>query len=243
MQLDDVDAVIQILPETAIAREQTQILVRRAQDPGIDLHFALGAHGTHGFLLDGAQQLDLHGQRQIGHFIQKQGAAVRRLKQAGLVHHGAGEAAFFVPEEFALHQVRRNGAAVDRDKGLAAARPLFVDHACHQFLAGARFAADVHRRLAARQLGDSPMSCGPRCPSCFFSESLIAVLTRRLSTARSTGLVTKSKAPDFSAWMADSMLPWAVMTATGVLGNLFWMWATSSRPSPSGSRMSVRHRS
>ena len=57
------------------------------------------------------------------------------------------------------------------------------------------------------------------------------------------GLVMKSKAPALSAWMAVSMLPWAVITATGVRGDVFWMCATSAMPSPSGRRRSVKHRS
>ncbi|MCY1399741.1 hypothetical protein D9M71_148040 [compost metagenome] len=57
-------------------------------------------------------------------------------------------------EKFAFHQLGRNRAAVDRHEGRFAARPLFVDQARHQFLATTGFAADVDRRLAARQLGD-----------------------------------------------------------------------------------------
>ena len=38
-------------------------------------------------------------------------------------------------------------------------------------------------------------------------------------------------------------VPVAVITATGRFGRCFDTWATTSSPSPSGSRMSVRHRS
>ncbi|KAG0735775.1 hypothetical protein G6F24_018601 [Rhizopus arrhizus] len=45
-----------------------------------------------------------------------------------------------------------------------------------------------------------------------------ACLTRPRSTEMSTGLLTKSKAPAFSASTARSMLPKAVIIATGVRG-------------------------
>src|SRR5690606_27162017 len=71
-------------------------------------------------------------------------------EQAVLVRDRAGEAPFAVAEEFALHQLGRNGAAVDRDERRAAARARGVDHARDEFLAGPRFARDMHGRLAAR---------------------------------------------------------------------------------------------
>ncbi len=70
-----------------------------------------------------------------------------------------------------------------------------------------------------------------------------AVATSSRSLVRSTGLVKKSKAPALSALMAVSRLPKAVIMATGVAGQCCWIWRTMVMPSPSGRRMSVRHRS
>jgi hypothetical protein len=71
--------------------------------------------------------------------------------------------------------------------------------------------------------------------------SLSACCTSSRKALSSTGLVTKSKAPSLSARIAVSMLPKAVITATGRPGRSVWMYSTSSSPSPSGRRMSVRH--
>src|SRR5260370_5493033 len=49
------------------------------------------------------------------------------------------------------------------------------------------------------------------------ARSLIALPTSLRNTPRSRGLETKSNAPSLSARTADSMLPWAVITATGTL--------------------------
>src|SRR5690606_32584379 len=83
----------------------------------------------------------------------------------------------------------------------------------------------------------SPAGSGAASPSCR------AACTMALRRASSTGFETKSKAPFFRASTARSVLPWAVIIATGMPGQWRWICSTSSRPSPSGRRMSVRQRS
>jgi hypothetical protein len=73
---------------------------------------------SHPLLLDRAQQLHLHRQRQIGNLVEEQRAPVGRLEEAVAVLLGAGERALAVAEELRLHQVFRNRAAVDGDEGL-----------------------------------------------------------------------------------------------------------------------------
>ena len=80
-------------------------------------YFLRSAYGTYRLFLDGAQQLDLHGQGQLGHFVQEQGATAGRLEQAGFVGVGTGKAAFLVAEEFACVQFGGGGAAIDRHEG------------------------------------------------------------------------------------------------------------------------------
>lgn len=79
-QFDHVDAVVQIVSKTAVGDQVAQVLVGGRQDAYVHQGFAGGADRTHRFFLDGAQQLDLHLQRQFGHFVQEQGAAVRGLE-------------------------------------------------------------------------------------------------------------------------------------------------------------------
>ena len=114
----------------------------------------LGPHRTHGALLHRTQQFHLHVQGQVGHFIQKQRAALGGLKQAGLVFHRPGEAAFLVTEELALHQLGGDRTAVDGHEGRAAARAAAVDEPRGEFLAGAALTRDVHWGLVAGELVD-----------------------------------------------------------------------------------------
>ncbi|MNE19997.1 hypothetical protein D3C80_1130990 [compost metagenome] len=131
-----------------------KVLVRGAENAHIHRHFLLPADAAYGFLLNRAQQFDLHGQRQVGDFVEEQGAAVGCLEQAGLVFDGAAEAAFAMAEKLALQQFRGNRRAVDRNERLIGARALIVDQARDQLLAAAGLSADVYRRMAAGQFGD-----------------------------------------------------------------------------------------
>src|SRR3546814_14031247 len=57
-------------------------------------------------------------------------------------------------EEFALHQLRRNRAAIDRHERSTCTRSFLMNELGDQFLAGARFAGDMHGRLTACQAFD-----------------------------------------------------------------------------------------
>ncbi len=113
LQLDHVDAVVQIVAEAPVLDQLGQVLVGGREDAYVHRLFVGRTDRAHRLFLDGAQQFHLHLQR-LGHFVQEQGAAVRGLEQAGLVGMRAAEAAFAVTEEFAFHQLAGNGAAVDR---------------------------------------------------------------------------------------------------------------------------------
>ena len=128
--------------------------MRGRQDPHVHRHLARLADRAHGLLLDHAQQLHLHVQRQVRDLVQEQRAALGRADQALLVRHGAGERALLVPEQLALHELRRDRPAIDRHERSITSRARRVDQPGHQLLAGAGVAGDVHRGLAACHLGD-----------------------------------------------------------------------------------------
>ena len=185
----------------------------------VDSGLLLLADRAHGLLLDDAQQFHLHVQGQIRDFIEKQRPALGGLDQSLFVAHRTGEAAALVPEELAFHELGGNGAAIDRDERAVAARAGLVNEFRHQFLAGARLAENMHGRLAARDArnhlaqvlhgGGGAEQAGAEYAgvASLVSESLMAVATNLRSPARSSGLETKSKAPNLSARTAVSMLP------------------------------------
>ena len=76
------------------------------------------------------------------------------LEEAHAVLVGTGEAAFFVAEKLAFHQVFGNRAAVDGDKGAVGARREFVDAAGGLFLTRTGFAGDVDGHDAVGEAAD-----------------------------------------------------------------------------------------
>ena len=105
--LDDVEAVVQVLAEAAGLHLGAQVLVRGADDAHVDRRLGHRADRPHRALLDHAQQLALHRQRQVADLVEEQRAALRGLEEALAVLVGAGEGALAVAEELGLQQVSR----------------------------------------------------------------------------------------------------------------------------------------
>ena len=153
-QLDDVDAIIEILPKLSGLQHVMQGFMSGREQADIDRYLATFPDRTDRPFLNRAQQLDLHGQGQLGDLVQKQGAAARGPEHAGMVIHGAGETALPVTEQFTFHQLGRQGPAVHGNEGFLVSIALGMDEPRDQLLARPRFAADVDGRLAAGHLGN-----------------------------------------------------------------------------------------
>ena len=102
-------------------------------------------------LLQRAQELDLHLDRDLADLVEEQRAAVGELEAARLGADRAGEGALLVAEQLGLHQRLGDGGAVDLDERPVLRGELLVQRLGDQLLAGARLAGDEHRR---RRVGD-----------------------------------------------------------------------------------------
>ena len=69
-------------------------------------------------VLHGAQQLDLHVERQVADLVEEKRAAMGLDEFAGVFFRGAGERAFLVAEQDRFDQIVGDGAAIDGDEGL-----------------------------------------------------------------------------------------------------------------------------
>jgi hypothetical protein len=153
-QFDDVQPVVEVVPELARLDAFAEALVRGADDPHVHRLFLRVAHLPDLLLLDGAEQLHLHRQGQVGHLVEEQRAAMGRLEETVAVGVGTGEGALAIAEELALHQVLGDRPAVHRHERLVAAGALLMDEPGGEFLAAAGFAGDVDGGLAPRELLD-----------------------------------------------------------------------------------------
>ena len=131
-----------------------EILVRRTDDPHIDLHRLAAADPLDDLVLQEAQQLDLHRQRHIADFVEKQRAAIGAFDPADILLHRAGEGPLLVAEELAFEQCLGDGGAVDRDERRRGAPAQLVDRLRQQLLAGAALAEQQYRNVGRRDLFD-----------------------------------------------------------------------------------------
>ena len=142
---EDVEAIEQILAEGAGPDLLGRVAVGGRDDTDVNLDRAFGADGVNLALLQGAQQFDLHVQRQFADLVEEQGAAVGFLEFAEVFVVGAGEGPLFMAEQDRLDQVGGQGAAVDGHEGLARAVRGAVQGTGDDFLADAAFACDQDR--------------------------------------------------------------------------------------------------
>ena len=142
------------MAECAAFYQCFQVFVGGADDAHIHRCFFGITDTADGLFLNGAQEFDLHGQRQIGDFIEEQRAAVGMLEKAETVLICTGKAAFFVTEKFAFHQVFGNCAAVHRDKRADSTRRQFVYAAGGLLFTRTGFAGNVNRHVASGQAAD-----------------------------------------------------------------------------------------
>src|ERR1017187_7759929 len=116
-----------------------------------DVHANLlrAAHAIKGAFLQHAQQIHLKLGRNVANLVEKDGAAVRQFEFAALLLVGAGERAFFVPEQLRLEKRFRQRRAGDRDHRFLSAAAGVVDGARDHLLAGSAFALNEHRTAQA----------------------------------------------------------------------------------------------
>src|SRR5690606_29279684 len=112
----DIEAIEQVFPESAVLHLLQQVAVRGGYQPYVHLERRAASNRIDLALLHGAQQLDLHVQRQIADLIQKQRAAMSLDELAGMLFGSACERSLFVAEKDRLHQIFRNRAAIDRNE-------------------------------------------------------------------------------------------------------------------------------
>ena len=144
LQLDDVEAVVEVLAEGLLADHRREIAVRRRDDAHRDRLFARGAERAHGPLLQRAQEARLHLERHLADLVEQQRPPVGLAEEPLLVALRAGERPLHVAEQLALQQVRRDGAAVHAEERHLRARRLRVHRLGDDLLAGAALARDEH---------------------------------------------------------------------------------------------------
>ena len=115
-QVDDVEAVEQILAERPLRDHVAQVAVGRGDDAHVDpARDAVGADLLHLAGFHEPEQQPLHAQGHLADFVEEDAAAVGHLELALLVAIGAREASLHVTEELRFEQRFRKAGTVDGD--------------------------------------------------------------------------------------------------------------------------------
>ncbi len=88
----------EIVAETSVSDQLAYVLVRRRDEPHVNLPVANVADAAKTFLFEHLQQFRLNLQIDVADFVEEDRAAMGHFEQSLLRSGGAGESAFFVTE-------------------------------------------------------------------------------------------------------------------------------------------------
>ena len=143
----DIEAVVEILAESAGRNLFGEVAVSGRDDTRIRTQSLSPTDALEFILLQNPKDLDLGGEWELAHFIEKNCACRRSLETSGLLAVGAGEAHRVVAEELALDEPFGKSTTVDTDEWSAGAIGVTMKRGGDQLLAGAAFAKDQDRRI------------------------------------------------------------------------------------------------
>ena len=151
----DVEPIIQVLAEFSLFNRLRQVAVCGGQNAHVDPTGRFSSQTARLVILKKPEQAHLRFRRHFTYFIQKNGAAVRQFKLSRLSSLvGSGKRPGFIAEQFALHQIARNRAAVHDDERLAPTGGSIVNGVGEQLFTGAAFAKDQRGYVAfGREFG------------------------------------------------------------------------------------------
>src|SRR5205085_125135 len=100
----DVDAVVEVLAQLAIAHGLLEIAIAGKDEADIDAADLRAADAEELPILNEAQELDLDRRWQLANLVEKQRAGVRALDMADALLDRAGKGAALVAKQLALEQ-------------------------------------------------------------------------------------------------------------------------------------------
>src|ERR1019366_10232283 len=173
--MENVEAVVKILPEPAFANPFRKISIGCGKYPDIEADLLIPPEPLYFPLLKDAEELGLGGNRHIADLIEKDRALLRSFKLAGSGLYGPGKCASRMPKKLSFQQCFRNRAAIYRDERAAGTVACAVNFTSHNLFAGSRLAFDQHCAVTG---GDQSHCIGHR------SHSVAVTCHRRVITCR-----------------------------------------------------------
>ena len=156
---EDVGTIVEVLFEGAFLDLDTEVLVRRGDDPEVRAVLFCAAQPLEGAFLQDPEEFHLDARGKVADLIEEYRAAVGQLKPSSLALIGAGKGALLVTEKLADNGVLGQGSKVDGNKGTVRPCAQIVDR-----LGNKLFPTPVSPRTSTELSGRRPGESGPGRP-------------------------------------------------------------------------------
>jgi hypothetical protein len=141
------NAVEEVGTKTSLLDGAPKVGVRRTDQTHVDFVLSFTADSTNLPGFEHTQQPCLNIDRQLGHLVQKQRAAVRLLERAAVGPRCTSECTAFMSEELAFDQLPGKPSRIDRHERALNSRTALVQDASNVLLAYASLTANQNRPL------------------------------------------------------------------------------------------------
>ena len=152
---EHVESIEEILAEASLGHLLLQVTVRRGDHADVNLACPLLANPFVLTLLEDAEELRLHVERDLADLVQEEGPLVSELEPTGPVSHRPGESSLHVTEKLAFKEFPRDGRAVHFDEWLFLPAAMGVHGARDELFPRPRLTIHDDVRLRRRHRRDS----------------------------------------------------------------------------------------
>lgn len=152
VDLEDREAVEEVLPEVAARDGGLEVAVRGGDEPHVGLQHLRSAETLELPRLEDPEELGLDERARLAHLVEKESASRSLFEPARARSVGTREGALLVAEQLRLQKLFREGRAVEGDERARAPCRRPVDGARDDLLPGPRVPREENGRLGRRDL-------------------------------------------------------------------------------------------
>src|SRR5208337_3209504 len=146
--LEDLEPVVEIFPEPALADKHLQVLVSGGYEAYVQWDGFYRTDPLDLFFLEDCEEFGLHRQRHIADLVKKDSSVIGEFEFAWFASaRSAGKGPIDKSKKFRFEEILRNSRAIDLDKGGLTPHRAIVDGLSENFLACAALPGYEQRRI------------------------------------------------------------------------------------------------
>jgi hypothetical protein len=154
VDLEHVEAIVEVLAELTVSDRRPQIAVRRRQDPHVGLQDLRSADPLEFAFLEHTEELRLQDGSHLGDLVEEERPSCSLLQPSDLPGDGAREGAALMAEQLRFEERFRQRRAVHRHERLRGSGRALPEEPCDDLLAGPRLSGDEYGGLGGSDARD-----------------------------------------------------------------------------------------